>query len=109
MAEHWRGGYPGAGPVEKPATPFPDLIEIGGTMKRKQKRTFEVTVTWEATAELVVRAHSAEEAETIARDRGLPWKKAVEGDDGHYWLDVEEITEDRAPPKGRNVHAPAAT
>jgi len=78
-------------------------------MQRKKKSTFTVTITWEATAELTIRAHSVEEAETIARDRDLPWKKAVEGDDGHYWLDVEEVEKDSVPPNGRHVHATAST
>ena len=52
------------------------------------RRRFLVTVTWEATAEVAVRARTAEEAEQIVRDRGLPWKKAVEGDTDHHYSEV---------------------
>jgi len=54
---------------------------------------FLVTVTWEATAELKVEASSADAAEAKVRARGLPWNKAIVGDDDHYWLEVNEAQE----------------
>ena len=51
---------------------------------------FVVKVTWEATAEIEIEAESADEAETKIRENGLPWDKAVEGDDDHYWTEVNQ-------------------
>ncbi len=63
-------------------------------MPRQKRCTYQVTVTWEATAELTIRARTAEEAEEIARDKGLPWRKAQEGDSDHHYIDVQSPDED---------------
>lgn len=70
-------------------------------MAKRQK--FNVTVVWEAVAEFTVMARDQVDAERIVGMRGLPWRKAVEGDSDRYQLIVEPADgSGRIPTLGRS-------
>jgi hypothetical protein len=52
---------------------------------------FNVDVRWHAHAVVTVRANTVKEALKKVADRGLPWDKAVEADDGDgYSIGLED-------------------
>jgi hypothetical protein len=56
-----------------------------------KQKTFKVDVRWHAHAVVTVRAKDAKAALKKVADRGLPWDKAVEADDGDgYSIGLED-------------------
>lgn len=48
-----------------------------------KKKLYDVEITWRAYAVVQIEARSADEAELKAREKGIPWDKASEDENGN--------------------------
>ena len=66
-------------------------------MKTKLKK-YNVIVTWEAIAQVQVRAESEDAAMDKVSARGLLWRRAEEGDTDHHYIEAQEIEPQKDKP-----------